>query len=107
MIMNLRTAILLCLTMIGMTGCGRHAREYELDSTNFDAATLREVEQKTGVKLPAGAKGLNYYYKPPIDPIHIARISIPAEAKDEMVSRLSALPHKPMDNSDGPTGRLS
>ncbi|RYD49627.1 MAG: hypothetical protein EOP85_01250 [Verrucomicrobiaceae bacterium] len=105
--MNLIKATLLCLALLSITGCGQHARERELDSTNFDAATLREVEQETGVKLPAGAKGLNYYYKPPIDPIYIARIALPATAKDEMVKHLSALPQKLIGNSKNATGLLS
>lgn len=107
MIMNPRAVILLCLAMISISGCGPHARERELDSTNFDAATLREVEKETGVKLPAGAKGMNYYCKPPIDPIHIARISIPAAAKEGMVKQLFALPQKPISNSNSATERLS
>lgn len=90
-----------------LLGCGDGLRDRELGPSNFDAATLREVEKEMGIKLPAGAKGMNYYYKAPMDPAFIAKIEIPADAKDGMLKQLSVLPHKPIRTSGGLPARIS
>ncbi len=60
-----------------------------------------------GLKLPAGSKGLNFYYKAPIDPAFLAKIEIPSDARDGMAKQLSALPNKPIKTSGGLAERIS
>jgi hypothetical protein len=60
-----------------------------------------------GLKLPAGSKGLNFYYKAPIDPAFLAKIEIPSDAKEGMAKQLSALPNKPVKTSGGLSERIS
>jgi hypothetical protein len=74
-----------------LSGCGRDARRYELDSKSFDSRTLQRIQSDTGITLPAGARGLNFYYKPPIDPAYIAKIEIPLSSKDDLIKTLSVI----------------
>jgi hypothetical protein len=74
-----------------LSGCGRDYRTYELDKTNFDAKTLQKIQSDTGIALPVGARGFNFYYKPPIDPAYIAKIEIPPSSKEELIQALSII----------------
>ena len=94
------------LTAISLMGCGRGTSDYELGSADFGADTLHMVETKIGLKLPAGAKGLNFYYKAPIDPAFIAKIEIPSDTKDGMEKQLLAFPNKPLNSSGGLSKRI-
>lgn len=97
----------LFLVAVSLMGCGNGPHDYELGSANFGADTLLMVEKDMGLKLPAGAKGLNFYYKAPIDPAFIAKIEIPSDEKDGIVKQLSALPNKPTNSSGGLSERIS
>jgi hypothetical protein len=90
-----------------LVGCGKGTRDYELGSADFGADTLLMVEKEMGLRLPAGARGLNFYYKAPIDPAFIAKIEIPSDAKDDMAKQVSALPNKPVNSSGGLAERIS
>ena len=81
----------LLLAVLLFSGCGRGYRNYELDRTSFDTKTLQMIQSDTGIALPAGARGLNFYYKPPIDPAYIAKIEIPLNSKEDMIKMLSAI----------------
>lgn len=97
----------LFLIAVSLTGCGKGTHDYELGSADFGADTLLMVEKEMGLKLPAGAKGLNFYYKAPIDPAFIAKIEIPSDAKDGMVNQVSAFPNKPIISRGGLSERIS
>lgn len=97
----------LFLVAVCLMGCGKGTHDYELGSANFGADTLLMVEKEMGLKVPAGAKGLNFYYKAPIDPAFIAKIEIPSNAEDGMVKQLSALPNKPVNTSGDLSERIS
>ena len=99
--------VFLFLITVCLMGCGKGTRDYELVSADFGADTLLMVEKEMGLKLPAGAKGLNFYYKAPIDPAFIAKIEIPSDAKDGMEKLLSAFPNKPFNSSGGLSDRIS
>ncbi len=49
------------------------------------------VQSDTGIILPANAKGLNFYYKAPIDPAYVAKIEIPKDSKENVIKTLSAI----------------
>lgn len=87
----MRTVLLSILTVTLLSGCGRDARRYELDSKSFDTKTLQRIQSDIGINLPAGARGLNFYYTPPIDPAYIAKIEIPPSSKDDLIKMLSVI----------------
>jgi hypothetical protein len=90
-----------------LIGCGKGYHDFELGPKDFGPDTLLKVEKEMRLKLPAGTRGLNYYYKAPIDPAFIAKIEIPSNAKDDLVKQLSALPSKPIQISGGLYERVS
>lgn len=87
----MRILYLIIPVVLLLTGCGRDAREYELDSKGFDSKKLQEIQSDTGIIFPVGARGLNFYYKPPIDPAYIAKIEIPKQSKDDFIKSLSTI----------------
>ncbi len=89
-----------------LIGCDKGTSDYELRSADFGADTLHMVEKDMGLKLPAGAKGLNFYYKAPIDPAFIAKIEITPDAKDGIEKQILAIPNKPMNRSGGLSDRI-
>ena len=86
-----RFLIPILLAPLLFSGCGRGYRNYELDRTSFDTKTLQMIQSDTGVAIPAGARGLNFYYKPPIDPAYIAKIEIPLISKEDVIKTLSTI----------------
>jgi len=85
--------ILLLSMALAMTGCERSARSYELDSSSFSGGYLKLVEDKTGVTMPLGSRGLNLYYKGEnLDPSLIAKIEIPKDAAENMIKQMEKIP---------------
>jgi len=82
-------------TIIGglliLAGCGKSYHNFELDEQSFDQETRQSIEKAIGFQLPTNARGLNYYYKAPIDPSFVARFEIPSTARGEMLRSLSAI----------------
>lgn len=88
------TRILLLLSaVLFLASCGdsRYGRAFELDQTTFDADAMKMIRDDTGLVIPEGARGLNFAYKPPIDPAFLARIEIPAESRQSVETQLAAL----------------
>lgn len=86
------TFLFLCTTA-GCCGGATDTTEYELDQTSFDARTLKRVEGDTGIALPSGSRGLNFYYWPPIDPGFIARVEIPQTSAKLVAAEIEKIPH--------------
>jgi len=74
-----------------LSACGRGYSDYELNEQSFDLDTMKLIQAESGVTLPAGAHGLNFYYKAPIDPAFAAKIRIPKDSEPEMMRTLSAI----------------
>ena len=72
-------------------GCGREYTDYELAGASFDAKTLQMIQSNTRIVLPADARGLNFYYKVPIDPAYAAKIEISANSSEGVIKALSAI----------------
>jgi len=72
-------------------GCGRGYADYELAGASFDAKTLQMIQSDTRVVLPVDARGLNFYYKAPIDPAYAAKIEISANSREGVIKALSAI----------------
>ena len=87
----MKATYLFVFTALLIVSCGRDAREYQLDSRSFDLKTLQKIQSDTGITIPAGARGLNFYYKPPIDPAYIAKIEIPLSSKEDAIKTISAI----------------
>ena len=78
------------LSVLFLAGCGRGYKDYELAGASFDAKTLQMIQSDTSIALPADSRGLNFYYKAPIDPAYIAKIEISKSSKEDMIKTLSA-----------------
>lgn len=99
---RMRSSLLLVLTAILMlSSCSRSrwTREFELDDKTFDAEAMKMVETDSGLKLPAGAKGLNFHFKPPIDPAFVAKIEIPADSRENLQKQIEAIKNEPINRS--------
>ena len=49
------------------------------------------IQSDTRIVLPASARGLHFYHKPPIDPAYLAKIEIPRDSKAKMMETLSLI----------------
>ena len=72
-------------------GCGKYCRDFELDERTFDREILQCVEKAVGYSLPTNARGLNYYYKAPVDPAFLAKVEIPSSARSEILQRICTM----------------
>ena len=97
--------LFLCVFLL--SGCGQSYNDYELDETSFDAKTLKMIQSDSRITLPKGARGLNFYYKAPIDPAYAAKIEITQSSKEDMMRTLSAIKNEEISvsNSLGPRMR--
>ncbi len=98
--------LLLLFAVLGLIGCGdgsdsRYYHSFELDESTFDAEAMQMIERDTGLDIPDNARGLNFAYKPPIDPAFLARIEIPAESLELMKKQLDVLKEKKIGTSGG------
>ena len=68
---------------------------FEQDVNSFTPTSLTLIEERTGIVLPEGAKGLNIYYDghSSIDPSFIARVAIPERDQQAFAEQLKKLPH--------------
>ena len=78
----------LCLLLFG---CSKYYRNFELDERSFDRETLQLIEKAFGFPLSTNARGLNYYYKAPVDPSFVAKVEMPSSARSEILQRISAI----------------
>jgi hypothetical protein len=62
-----------------------------LDGKSFDSKTLQRIQSDTGITFPAGVRGLNFHYKPPVDPAYIAKIEMPRSSKEDVIKTLSVI----------------
>lgn len=88
----IRNCILLA-SVILIVGCdrSRYDRAFELDQSTFDAGAMEMIRKDTGFSISEGARGLNFAYKPPVDPAFVARIEIPSEDRESIEKQLAAL----------------
>jgi hypothetical protein len=81
-----------CLTL---TGCDRYSAKQELNEKTFDANTMAYIKETAKFDIPAGAKGLNFTYKPPVDPMFFAKILIPEKDEKLVETQIEALKNSP------------
>ncbi len=84
--------LLVFLTFLSGCGDSRFGHQFELDETNFDAEVMQMIQEDARFVLPPGSRGLNFTYKPPIDPHWAARIELPTSARDMMVAQIEKFP---------------
>lgn len=65
--------------------------ERDQDEKTFQARTYTHIERESGFKLPPNAKGLNFYYWPPIDPGFAAKLRIPFESKAQLITQIEKI----------------
>jgi hypothetical protein len=87
-----KLALLACAALL-LGGCtdSRWDREFELGENDFDAEAMEMIQTDTGLTLPAGTRGLNFRYWPPIDPSFVARLEIPANYLGELMSQIRSM----------------
>src|SRR5688500_9421701 len=79
--------VIQAVTVLGLiwflTGCQPSSRSnYELDDKTFSPKFLRMVEERTGISLPKGCRGLNLLYRgAQTDPSFRAKIEIPSSSE--------------------------
>jgi hypothetical protein len=85
--------VLACLVALLLSGCGdsRWFRAFELGENNFDSEALQVIGEDAGLRLPAGTRGLNFRYEPPIDPSFVARLEIRPEHLDALKNQIAAI----------------
>ena len=96
----MRTVLILSVALV-FAGCGRNpgtpqldksTSDHHLDETTFDAAALALVQRDTGIRLPAGSRGLNMFYQgSTLDPSFVAKIQIPAASGDELAKQIEQI----------------
>jgi hypothetical protein len=84
--MKYRSLIFILLLLV--IGCSKYDRDFEIDERSFGNDTIQFIEQHSQIDLPTGARGLNFFYKAPIDPGFAAKIEIPSVSRDDMLGRL-------------------
>ena len=90
----MKISLILCLCVVSI-GCSRSFRNYELDDHSFTAADLQTVQERTGIQLPTGSRGLNLYYnQPQFHPSFIAKIEIPTNTIDSVARQMERIPNE-------------
>ncbi len=97
------------LATLLLSGCSdsRCLKEFELDEKSFDAEAMQMIKDDSGLTIPEGAKGLNFRYSPPIDPSFVARIEIPKDSRDKIMTQIAAIPDEKINISGGPGERVA
>ena len=98
--MKIKHLILLSLLFIGCSD-SRWYHEFELNESTFDSEAMQMVIDDSGLNLPDGSIGLNFRYRPPIDPAFIARIEIPMEAQNDIEKQIESIPSEKINISGG------
>ncbi len=83
--------LILCLALLGCSMDSIDYTEYELNEGSFGADTIAKIENESGIDLPDGVQGLNFYHIPPIDPIVFAKLKIPSETSKVMEIQITSL----------------
>ncbi len=77
---------LLLLALFIVSGCLDFGDDVELKGNQIDASVLAKVERITEIDLPAGTKGLNYFFLGSgIDNALWLKVMIPQEKKAELL----------------------
>lgn len=96
----------LILLILVLTGCreSRWLREFELNEKTFDAEAMKMVQDQSKLSLPAGTRGLNFRFSPPIDPSFVARLEIPQSESAALIKQIEGLPQEEINisSSGGP-----
>jgi hypothetical protein len=74
-------------------GCSdrKHDRQFELDELSFDGETMHTIESMSSFTIPQGSRGLNFAYKPPVDPGFAARLEIPALSRESVMKQIEGI----------------
>jgi hypothetical protein len=86
----MKYTLFICLSLI-LTGCNLDSFvDYSANEDSFDAGKLRMIEQRTGITLPKGTRGLNLFYRgSSIDPAFLAKVEIPFSELDAMANQIN------------------
>jgi hypothetical protein len=103
--------IIVCLVcaVLCLSGCGdsRWDREVELDQHTFDSEAMQMIKSDSQLVLPDGTRGLNFRYRPPVDPAFIARLVIPEESVEQIRKQIEAIRNEEINISGGLAAKTS
>ena len=97
----MKTFICMLSLIVTFVGCSnaKWFSEFELNEKTFDSDAMQYIKEISGIDIPEEAKGLKFYYKPPIDPCFIAKIEI--QKKDKQSIEKQLLTFDAIDNAPG------
>jgi hypothetical protein len=87
-------APLFLLLLLFAGGCSQDStKDYQVDEVSFEAKHFKMIEEKTGLTLPKGSRGLHLFYRGyAIDPAFVAKVQIPGNAQEALRVRLEEIP---------------
>ena len=100
-----RQTIVVSLLLL-VIGCSKYYQDFELDERSFDHATMQMIQTNTGINLPPDARGLNFFYKAPIDPSFLAKIEIPAGSQAALLAQLATITNEHVQVSSAVGSRI-
>ena len=103
----MKKILLNILLLLTLSSCDRYYWEFELGVGEFDEDILQYIESETGLNLPEKIVGLNYRYKPPIDPAFIAKFEIPSDEINHIIDQVSDLKDEDYSSSGGLTTKVN
>jgi hypothetical protein len=95
--------LLYFIALLMASGCSdsRWYHEFELGEQSFDTEVMQLIKDDSELALPEGTRGLNFRYRPPMDPSFIARLAIPEESVELVRKQIEVLKNEKINISGG------
>lgn len=99
----------LFLAVLFFAGCtdSRYDHEFELNEVTFDTEAMQEIQKMSGFNIPENSRGLNFAYRPPMDPEFAAQIEIPPTSKETVLKQIEGLEGQAIKSSGGLPEKVS
>jgi hypothetical protein len=105
----MKPIVTLILALLFFLGCSdnRYYHEFELDELSFDADAMHKIQKMSGFHIPENSIGLNFAYKPPMDPGFAAKIEIPPTGKEAVLKQIELIAGQVITSSGGLPERVT
>ena len=109
---NMKIFSFLFLAALLAAGCSdridsRYDREFELNEVTFDTEAMQKIQTMSGFTIPENSRGLNFAYRPPMDPEFAAQIEIPPASKETVLKQIEGREGQAIKSSGGLPDRVS
>lgn len=103
---------LLLLAVLFAAGCSdsidsRYDHEFELNELTFDTEAMEQIQKMSGFTIPENSRGLNFAYRPPMDPEFAAQIEIPPASKETVLKQIEVREGQAIKSSGGLPDKVS